>query len=157
MDSLLLNCSGEFRIKVLQAKYLSLPSPTEGPFPLQWTGMLPLPLGRDTGPSLLGRMGLYESELSCLRIQYNHPSRARRQTISSRIQRATYKATAPSTMHLIWSNTNFMRNDVYKGWDLVKMPWKKLEWWIDRRRYLEQTLKKEAEKHVLPDKFWITS
>lgn len=97
---------------------------------------------------LLGRMGLYESELSCPRIQYNHPSRARRQTISSRIQRATYKATAPSTMHLIWSNTNFMRNDVYKGWDLVKMPWKKLEWWIDRRRYLEQTLKKEAENFL---------
>lgn len=177
MDSLLLNCSGEFRIKVLQAKYLSLPSPTEGPFPLQWTGMLPLPLGTGywsiTGYLrhffrfslnvyryqfiLLGRMGLYESELSCPRIQYNHPSRARRQTISSKIQRATYKATAPSAMHLIWSNTNFMRNDVYKGWDLVKMPWKKLEWWIDRRRYLEQTLKKEAEKHVLPDKFWITS
>ena len=97
---------------------------------------------------LLGRMGLYESELSCPRIQYNHPSRARRQTISYRIQRATYKATAPSTMHLIWSNTNFTRNDVYKGWDLVKMPWKKLEWWIDRRRYLEQTLKKEAENFL---------
>ena len=28
VDSLLLNCRDEFRVKFLQAKYLSLPSPT---------------------------------------------------------------------------------------------------------------------------------